>query len=149
MSSIDFIKSLSVVQSSTVSINPSNGKRKMLGNTENQTWGCCVRSKYATSLLCSPPPPCPPYRSFFILASISFWNCASIFMLSTFFAKIAPSVFIFHRIFKKSKGHTKPFLLLFILLKSNSAQSYFYDYVVFVHQANWHSCVVCVHHFIT
>ena len=37
------------------SINLSNIKRKILGKAENQTWGCWVRSKYATSVLSAPP----------------------------------------------------------------------------------------------
>ena len=36
------------------SINLTIFKRKILGNSENQTRGCWVRSKYATTVLCSP-----------------------------------------------------------------------------------------------
>ena len=36
------------------SINVSNIKRKFVGNAENQTRGCWVRSKYATSVLYNP-----------------------------------------------------------------------------------------------
>ena len=35
--------------------NLSNRKRNILGNAEKWTRVCCVRSKYATSVLCSPP----------------------------------------------------------------------------------------------
>ena len=47
MGLIDIIKPLSTVPS----INLCNIKRKILGNEENQIWGCWVRSKYATSVL--------------------------------------------------------------------------------------------------
>ena len=40
-----------------LSIELSNIKRKVLWNAENQTWGCWVRSKYATSVLLSSLPP--------------------------------------------------------------------------------------------
>ena len=36
-----------------VSVNLSNIKIKIIGNAENQTRGCWVRSRYATSVLCS------------------------------------------------------------------------------------------------
>ena len=38
------------------SINISNIKRNILGDTENRTRGCWERSRYATTVLCSPFP---------------------------------------------------------------------------------------------
>ena len=43
------------------SINFSIIKRKILGNTENQTQGCWVRRKYATFVLCTSPWFCNVY----------------------------------------------------------------------------------------
>ena len=53
MSSIEIVKSLSPVLCSDVKKSQQN-QEKILGNLENQTQGCWVRIKYATSVLCSP-----------------------------------------------------------------------------------------------
>ena len=55
MGSIDIIKPLSTALSSAVNKSRQN-QEKILGNAENQTGGCWVGRKYATSVLCSPPP---------------------------------------------------------------------------------------------
>ena len=43
------------LSSAVLSINLGNIEIKILGNAENQIRGCWVRSKRATSVLCSPP----------------------------------------------------------------------------------------------
>ena len=54
MGSNDIFKPLSV-HCAAQSINSSNIKNTIFGNAENQTGGSWVRSKNATSVLCSPP----------------------------------------------------------------------------------------------
>ena len=56
---IDIVKALRTLLKAAWSINPIHIEKFLrinFGNARNQTWGCWVRSKNATSVLCSPPP---------------------------------------------------------------------------------------------
>ena len=79
----------------------SNITRKILGNTKNQTQGCWVRSKYTTSVLCS-----PPGRAFEPLHSLSVHS--QWLIIDTFTWN--PRVWLFH---SDKKCYDFPLSLLF------------------------------------
>ena len=76
----------------------------MLGNTENQTWGCCVRSKYATSLLCSPS---PSVSKFLYLGFHLFLKLRKLIHVVNIFLQKSPPVFLFSIVFLKSQKVTQ------------------------------------------